>query len=115
MTQSLAPAYPYDQLFVLTSEAATWSQQFSGVSQGSAALSQGWNGVCYSGDTAGMDTATAGISGQISVIYALEADQTWARYVPGRPDVSDMVQCERLYALLVLVTQEGGATWVFNP
>ena len=106
---------PYDQLFVLASEAVTWNQQFSGASQGSAVLAQGWNAVCYSGATKDMDTATAAISGQISVIYALKADQSWQRYVPGRPDVSGMTQCERLYALLVLVAQEGGATWVFSP
>ena len=106
---------PYDQLFVLASEAVTWNQQFSGDSHGSAVLAQGWNAVCYGGDTTDMDTATAGISGQISVIYALEADQSWERYVPGRPEVSDMTQCDRLYALLVLVTEEDGAIWIFNP
>jgi hypothetical protein len=106
---------PYDQLFVLASEAATWGQQFSGASQGSVALAQGWNAVCYSGATADIDTATAGISDQISVIYALEADQSWERYILGRPDVSEITQCQRLSALLVLVTQEGGATWVFGP
>jgi hypothetical protein len=106
---------PYDQLFVLASEAATWSQQFSGASHGSAVLAQGLNAVCYGGATTDMDTATAGISGEVGVIYALEADHTWGRYVPGRPEVSDLVQCERLYALVVLVTKEGGVTWVFNP
>jgi hypothetical protein len=106
---------PYDQLFVLTSGAATWNQQFSGASQGSAVLAQGWNAVCYSGATKDMDTATAAISGQIGVIYALQANQTWGRYVPGSPDLSDLTQCVRLEALLVLVTQEGGATWTFDP
>jgi hypothetical protein len=106
---------PYDQLFVLASAATTWNQQFSGASQGSVALAQGWNSVCYGGATKDMDTATAGISGQIGVIYALQSDQTWGRYVPGRPDFSDLTQCVRLEALLVLVTQEGGVTWVFSP
>jgi hypothetical protein len=106
---------PYDQLFVMASEAVTWNQQFSGASHGSAVLAQGWNAVCYGGATTDMDTASAGISGQVGVIYALEADQTWGRYVPGRPEVSDMAQCERLYALLVLVTAEDGTNWIFNP
>jgi len=106
---------PYDQLIVLASEAVTWNQQFSGVSHGRVVLAQGWSAVCYGGATMDVDTATAGISSQISVIYALEADQSWGRYVPGRPDVSDMTQCARLDALLVLVTKEGGVTWVFNP
>jgi len=112
---SIPALAPYDQLLVLTSEATTWNQQFSGESQGSVALAQGWNGVCYSGATADMETATAGISGQPTVIYALEADQSWERYIPGRPDLSDMTQSERLRALLILVPQEDGATWVFNP
>jgi hypothetical protein len=112
---TIATLGPYDQLFVMASEAVTWNQQFSGASHGSAVLAQGWNAVCYGGATTDMDTATAGISGQFSVIYALEADQTWGRYVPGRPDVSEMTQCGRLYALVVLVTKEGGVTWVFNP
>jgi hypothetical protein len=45
----------------------------------------------------------------------LADDQTWRRYVPGGPELSDMTQCAPLEALFVLVTQKGGATWVFNP
>ena len=105
---------PYDQLFVLASEAAPWSQQFSGASQGSAVLAQGWNAVCYSGVAQEMDTATAPISRKIGVIYTL-VDQTWVRYVPNRPEASEMTQCARLDALLVLVTDPTGAIWVFSP
>jgi hypothetical protein len=106
---------PYDQLLVLASQAVTWSHQFAGTSQGSAVLGQGWNGVCYSGATKDVDAATEGISGQLGVVYALQKDQTWERFVPGRPDVSDMNQCVRLDALLVMVTEAEGATWTFDP
>lgn len=106
---------PYEQLFVLASETITWNEQFSGASQGSVALAQGWNSVCYSGATKDIETAIGGISGEVSVLYALQADQTWERYVPGRTDVSNLTQCSRLDALLVLVTQEDATEWIFDP
>ena len=106
---------PWDQLFVLGSEAVTWNHRFSGASQGSVALAQGWNSICYSGATKDIQAAVAGIAEQVAVVYALQADQSWSRYVPGRLDVSTLTQAARLAALLVLVTQEGGATWVFTP
>jgi hypothetical protein len=59
--------------------------------------------------------ATSGIAGKFSILYMLADDRTWGCYVPGRPEFSDIAQCTWLEALLVLVTQEGGATWVFNP
>ena len=105
----------YDQLFVLASQAATWNHRFAGTSQSSAVLTQGWNSVCYSGATTDMDSATAGISGQIQMIYSHKSDQTWARYVPGRPDLSDLTQAARFDAFLVLVTREGATTWEFGP
>jgi hypothetical protein len=61
-----------------------------------------------------METATAGMSEEVGVTYALPADQTWGRYVPDKPDVSSLTQVARLEALLVLATQEGGTTWVFD-
>ena len=106
---------PYDQIFVLASEAVTWNHRFSGASQGSVALAQGWNSICYSGATKDIQAAVASIAEQVAVVYALQADQSWSRYVPGRLDVSTLTQAARLAALLVLVTQEGGATWVFTP
>jgi len=112
---TIATLSPWDQLFILGSEAVTWNQQFSGASQGSATLAQGWNGICYSGATKDVEAAVAGIAEQLAVVYALQADQGWSHYAPGKPDVSTLTQAARLEALLVLVTQEGGATWVFDP
>jgi hypothetical protein len=106
---------PWDQLFVLGSEATTWNQQFSGASQGSVALAQGWNSICYSGATKDVEAAVAGITEQVAVVYALQADQSWGHYAPDKPDVSTLTQVARVEALLVLITQEGGTTWVFDP
>jgi hypothetical protein len=106
---------PWDQLFILGSEAVTWNHRFSGVSQGSVALAQGWNSICYSGATKDMETAIGGISEKVGVVYALQADQTWGRYVPGSTGVSNLAQCSRLDALIVLVTQEDATEWIFDP
>ena len=42
-------------------------------------------------------------------------DHAWARYVPGRPDLSDMTELEPYYPFLVLVTHAGGTQWIFDP
>jgi subtilisin family serine protease len=107
--------HPYDQLFVLMSEAGTWAQEQSTAQQPSVSLVQGWNSICYTGQQKAVTDATSGIAGKFSILYVLADDQTWGRYVPGRPELSDITQCTWLEALLVSVTQEGGATWVFNP
>jgi len=78
-------------------------------------LVQGWNGVCYSGQTKGAEAATAGIDGQFTILYDLEPDQHWKRFVPGRPDISDLGELRRFAALLLLVTESGGAQWAFDP
>jgi hypothetical protein len=106
---------PYDQLFVLMSGAGTWTQEQSTAQQPSVSLVQGWNSICYTGQQKAVADATSGIAGKFSILYVLADDQTWGRYVPGRPDLSDVTQCTPLEALLVLVTQESGATWVFSP
>jgi len=106
---------PWDHLFVLASEAVVWNQQFSSASQGSVILAPGWNSVCYSGATKDMKTAIAGISGQVGVIYALQPDQKWARYVPGRPDMSNLTHCARLSSMLVLSRAPTPTQWVFDP
>jgi hypothetical protein len=107
--------HPYDQLFVLMSGAGTWAQEQSTAQQPSVSLVQGWNSICYTGQQKAVTDATSGIAGKFSILYMLADDQTWGRYVPGRPELNDIAQCTWLEALLVLVTQESGATWVFNP
>jgi hypothetical protein len=106
---------PWDHLFVLASETVVWNQQFSGASQGSVALTPGWNGLCYSGATKDAESAIEGIGGQVGVVYALQPDQKWARYVPGRSDISNLTQFARLSSMLVLSTVPAPTQWVFDP
>jgi hypothetical protein len=104
----------YDQLFLLMSQSATWVHEPSGTPPTSVALASGWNSVCYTGATKDIEAAVAGIAGQFGVIYTLTPDQTWRRFVPGRPDVSNLSRLDRFTAVLILVTEEGGGTWAFD-
>jgi hypothetical protein len=106
---------PYDSLLILMGSDATWQQKASGTALTSVNLGQGWNSVCYAGPTEDTITATAGISSQVGVIYALTADQRWLRFIPARPDISDLTQLQQFSSLLVLVTNASGATWTFGP
>jgi len=107
---------PYDALFVLMSTDATWDQQPSDTPPTSADLVFGWNGVCYAGTSKDTPAATAGIGGQFAVIYSLAPnDQSWRRFVAGRPEVSNLDQLDSFTAILMLVTEENGLTWVFEP
>ena len=103
---------PYEPLFTLMTSDAAWTQTPSGTPPTSASLVQGWNNVCYSGETKSADDATAGA---FSVLYRLESDQTWTRLLPGIPELSSITQLNQYDAVLVLVNQEGGATWTFEP
>jgi len=78
-------------------------------------LAPGWNSVCYAGPTQDTQTATADISTQVGVMYALAANQVWSRFIPGRPEISQLTQLEQFTCPLVLVTDPEGATWTFSP
>jgi hypothetical protein len=78
-------------------------------------LTQGWNSVCYAGQTEAVELATAGIEDQFSVMYSLGANQSWRRYIPGRPDVSTIMVVDQNRALLILKGTPGDATWSFQP
>jgi uncharacterized protein YkwD len=106
---------PYDQLFVLMSEAGIWQQERSTQTQASVNLVRGWNGVCYTAQTKPVEDATAGIDGTFAVLYMLADDQTWIKYVPGGPDLSDIAELKMCDSVLVLVTEPGGSTWTFDP
>jgi len=106
---------PYDSLFILMGSDATWQQEISSTALTSVNLTPGWNTVCYTGPTQDIETATADISSQVGVIYALAANQVWSRFIPARPDISDLTQLEQFICPLVLVTDPGGATWTFSP
>jgi hypothetical protein len=106
---------PNDALLVLMGASATWVQELLGTPAPSVSLSQGWNSVCYAGQTKSVDAATAGIAGQFSVIYELGVDQSWRRFVPGRPDVSTITTIDQHSTLFILKSTPGSATWMFQP
>ena len=106
---------PYEPLFVLASKDTAWSQTPSGAPPTSVTLAQGWNSTCYLGQTEPPGDATGSIAGQLDMLYMLRSDQTWSRYVPGRPEVTNIAQLAQYDAVLLLVSAEGGAQWVFNP
>jgi hypothetical protein len=76
---------------------------------------QGWNSVCYTGQTKPAGDATAGMAGNFNILYRLGSDQAWGRFVPGRPEVSSLSDPNIYYSVLILVTAAGGAQWVFDP
>jgi len=106
---------PYDALFLLVAGDAAWLQEPWGETATSADLVFGWNSVCYTGQTKDAATATAGIADRFAIAYALAPGQAWKRFVPGKSDVSTLSQLESSTPLLILVTEEAGALWVFEP
>lgn len=106
---------PYAQLFILTSQGDTWTQTQSGSLPTQVALGLGWNSVCYTGPAKDVAAATQSIAGNFSVIYTLTSDQTWRRYIPGRPEVSNLDELFPSISVLMLVTTPDPIQWVFDP
>ena len=106
---------PYDALFLLVAGDAAWPQEPWGESPSSVDLVFGWNSVCYTGQTKDAATATEGVAGRFAIAYTLAPGQAWKRFVPDRPDVSNLGQLESFTPVLILVTEEAGALWVFEP
>ncbi|MDP2949212.1 MAG: hypothetical protein Q8P22_06715 [Chloroflexota bacterium] len=104
----------YGPLFILMASDAAWQQEPADTAPTSMDLVQGWNSVCYSGQTKEIAAATSSIAGKFGVLYVLGAAQGWKRFVPTRPDVSDLSELRQFQALLILVT-EAGAQWAFDP
>jgi hypothetical protein len=112
---TLTTASPYQPLFILMTGAALWNQGDGGVPPSSAVLSQGWNSVCYAGQTLAPAAATTDIAGEFSVLYLLASDQSWQRFVAGRPEISNLLELQQFAAVLVLATPPEGTAWTFNP
>jgi hypothetical protein len=115
---------PYDQLFILMAANADWSQQIQALPDevdlvGASAddgTAGAWNSVCYAGADKATEEATSDIDGDFEVMYTLGSDQMWRRYVPGRPEIPDtLTTLHRFDSVILLVTAEGGTTWVFDP
>lgn len=105
----------YQPLFILMASSAVWQQQPADSPPASVQLAQGWNSVCYSGQTKGTEEATAGIAGQLGVLYSLAPSQAWQRFIPTRPEISNLPELQQFAAVLALVTQPEGVQWAFGP
>jgi hypothetical protein len=86
----------------------------SGTPSASVPLASGWNNVCYTGQTKSAEEATAGVDGGFVIVYQLGSDQGWSRYVPDRPEVSNLSQLESSTPVLILITSADGTLWVFD-
>ena len=75
-------------------------------------LARGWNGVCYLGGSGSVAAATLGMDVPYAVIYSL-VGETWQRFVPDRPEISNLGQLAKYTPVLVLATDT--CRWVFNP
>jgi len=105
----------YEPLIILMTMDRAWPQPVSGTPPTTASLVEGWNRVCYTGQTKSVEGATASISGQFGILYKLGSNQAWSRYVPGKPEVSDLSQLNQYDSVLILAAKQGGASWVFGP
>jgi hypothetical protein len=115
---------PYDQLFILMAANADWAQQIQALPDdvdlvGASAddgTAGAWNSVCYAGADKATEEATSDINGDFEVMYTLGSDQMWRRYIPGRAEIPDtLTTLHRFDSVILLVTAEGGTTWVFDP
>jgi len=115
---------PYDQLFILMGASATWAQHITALPvsvtlEGASAddgTAGAWNSVCYAGADKATEEATSNISSSFVIMYTLGSDQAWRRYVPDRPEIPDTLTTLHTFdSVILLVTAEGGTTWVFDP
>ncbi len=114
----------YDQLFILMAASADWTQVITALPvsvplAGASAedeVAGAWNSVCYAGLDKATDEATLDIGGDFVIMYSLGTDQMWRRYVPDRPEIPDTLTTLHTFdSVILLVTAEGGTTWVFDP
>jgi hypothetical protein len=112
---TITTLHPYDALFISMANPNSWVRQPSEPPLTSVGLTQGWNGVCYSGQTKETAIATASISEKVAVAYVLAPTHAWQRFVPGRSDISDLGELGQFTAILLLVSDQEGAQWTFDP
>ena len=106
---------PYQPLLILMSQYGFWPHEPSGTPSASVPLASGWNNVCYTGQTKSPEDATAGVAGGFVIMYRLDSVQRWSRYASGRPELSNIDQLSQYDTVLMLVSQEGGTSWTFDP
>jgi hypothetical protein len=105
---------PFDPLLILAGAAATWTVSPHGDLPDSLPLASGWNSVCYVGTSKDTATAASQIEGDFAIIYSLAPDQSWRRFVAGRPEVSNLDRLDIFMSVLILVTDSDGALWLFD-
>ncbi|MGQ9573308.1 MAG: hypothetical protein ACUVV3_09045 [Dehalococcoidia bacterium] len=114
----------YDQLFILMAANRDWVQPITAMpvsvdlvgASAEDGVPAAWNSVCYVGADKAAEEATLDIEGDFVIMYQLAKDQSWRRYLPGRPEVPDtLTVLHRFDSVILLVTAEGGTTWVFDP
>jgi hypothetical protein len=105
---------PQDSLLMLMGAAAEWAQTSEAAAPDTADMAQGWNSICYEGESRAVGEAVGGVDGELAIIYALAPGQGWLRFVPGREEISDLERVEPHQALLALVSDAAGATWDFE-
>jgi hypothetical protein len=111
---NIATVSSYQPLIILISQYGFWPHEPSGMPSASVPLAGGWNNVCYTGQTKSAAEATAGVTDGFVIMYQLGSNQGWSRYVPDRPEVSNIVQLSQYDTVLMLVSQEGGTSWTFD-
>jgi hypothetical protein len=104
----------YQPLLILISQYGFWPHEPSGTPSASVPLAGGWNNVCYTGQTKSAEEATASVADGFVILYQLGSDQGWSRYVPDRPEVSNLSQLESSTPVLILIASEDGTLWVFD-
>jgi hypothetical protein len=109
---TLTTVNPGDTLFLLTSDPFLWTQAATDM-ESRVDLAQGWNGVCYLGGGGPVEVATQGMNVPYAVIYSL-ASEKWERFVPSKPDMSDLSHLATFTPVLILVTGNNGH-WTFSP
>ena len=107
---TIAMVNPFESLLILMAGGASWVQDVSAMSPTGSDLVMGWNGVCYGGLAGSVDEDPVIVSGELSILYTLSSDQVWRRYVPGRPDITNINDLGFLVPVLALVTHESGPT-----
>jgi hypothetical protein len=55
------------------------------------------------------------VAGGFVIMYQLGSNQGWSRYVPARPEMSNIAQLGQYDTVLMLVDQEGGTNWTLDP
>ncbi|MGB6836920.1 MAG: hypothetical protein WBF66_04360, partial [Dehalococcoidia bacterium] len=106
---------PYEALFMLMANDAIWPQEPTAAPPTGLDLTQGWNSACYCGQAKDVQSATASIAGQYGVLYLLAPGQGWKRFIPARPEISNLAELQRFAAVLILISQPEGTHWVFAP